>query len=426
MNRSSRRLKSVLLSAAVLVGLPAAGQSDWPQWRGPARDGSVSDSPIEGDWPEQPALLWKREVGEGYSGPVVARERIWVQARRGQREVVSSLRLSDGKELWSRSHEVPFEQDSSAAGHGLGPYSTPSLAGDRLFTIAITAVLSAWNAADGTLLWQADYSGEFDPSYTTYGASASPLVWKDLCFMHVGGPKGRELGNSGPGAMVALRVADGKEVWRWTGDSPNLGASPVIQEIAGRSQLVFKSRDKIVGLDPRDGKELWRIPWRVPMDNTIVTPLLIGDQLITSDYEKGVVAWRLEKSGTSWAARELWHQREVYVAMSSPVVAAGQVVGLSYLRQGQLFGLDPESGEILWRHESKWGDYASLIAWGDAVLVFRQDGAVIVGEVSRDRFREIRRYRLWSGRSWAHPAIVDDRILVRSGEQLTAYRLGKR
>jgi len=274
-------------------------------------------------------------------------------------------------------------------------------------------------------LWRKDYAGEFDPTFTTYGASASPLVWEGLIFFHVGGPKGRELGNSGPGAMVALRTSDGEEVWRWTRDSPSLGASPMIQEIEGQPQLIFKTRDKIVGLDPRNGQELWRIPFRVPMDNTIVTPLLIGDQLLTSDYEKGVVAWRLEKSGMSWAARELWSQREVYIAMSSPVIAAGQVVGLSYLRQGQLFGLDPESGEILWRLEPKWGDYASLISWGDAVLVFRQDGFLIVGEVSKDRLREIRRYRLWNGRSWAHPAIVDDRILVRSGKQLTVYRLSK-
>ena len=423
MRGSSGTVQAALLSTAILIGLPVAAQSDWPQWRGPARDGSVSAPEELGAWLEEPVLLWQSEVGEGYSGPVADRERIWVQARRGEREVVSSLRLSDGKELWSRSYEAPFEQDPSAAGHGLGPYSTPTLAQNRLFTISMTAVLSAWDADDGALLWKVDYSGEFDPSYTTYGSSASPLVREGLCFLHVGGPKGRELGNPGPGAMVAIRVSTGEEEWRWTGDSPNLGASPVIQEIAGQPQLIFKSRDKIVSLDPHDGNELWRIPWKVPMDNTIVTPLLIGDQLVTSDWEKGVVAWRLEKSGASWAARELWNQPDVYLGMSSPVIAEGQLVGLSYLRQGQLFGLDPASGEVLWRFEPRWGDYASLISWDGAVMVFRQDGSLIVGAVSRDRFREIRRYRLWSGRSWAHPALVGDRILVRSGDKLIAYRL---
>ena len=119
----------VLFSAGVLVGLPLVGQSEWPQWRGPEAGWVVvSTRPREGDWPAQPELLWQREVGEGYSGPIAARDRIWVHARRSEQEVVSSLRLSDGEELWARYYGVPFEQDPSAVGHGRGPYSTPSLA----------------------------------------------------------------------------------------------------------------------------------------------------------------------------------------------------------------------------------------------------------------------------------------------------------
>ena len=155
-------------------------------------------------------------------------------------------------------------------------------------------------------------------------------------------------GESGvPGAMVALSVADGREKWRWTGDSPGLGASPVIRTIGQRPHLVFKSRASIVGLDPRTGVELWRIPFEGMEDNPIVTPLFVDEVLVTSDYDKGMYAWRLEGQKDTWKARELWHRRQASLFMSSPVVAGELVVGFSHFKRGQLFGLEAGTGHIL-------------------------------------------------------------------------------
>jgi outer membrane protein assembly factor BamB len=418
-------VKGALVAVGLLVGLPAAGHGQWPQWRGPARDGSVAARPRGEAWPARAALVWEREVGEGYSGPVIARSRIWVHTRKGGQEVVSSLSLGNGEELWARSYDAPFEQDPSALAHGRGPYATPSFAEDRLLTLGVTAVLSAWDADTGTLLWRKDYSDEFDPNITLFGAAASPLVWGGLCFVHFGGPKEGRLGSPGPGAMVALSIVDGRERWRWTGDSPGLGASPVIQVIGGRPQLVFKARASIVGADPRTGRELWRIPFKVVEDNTIVTPLFVGEVLVTSDYEKGMRAWRIEGQGDSWTARELWHHREASLFMSSPVVVGDQVVGLSHFKRGQLFGLDPGDGRVVWRGPGRWGEHASLIAWGNQVLVFRDDGSLVVGQASGERLRSLRTYRLGGERMWGHPAVVDDRIIIKDGSRLAVYRFGR-
>ncbi|MCP4663894.1 MAG: PQQ-binding-like beta-propeller repeat protein [bacterium] len=419
------RAKRSLLSAAILLSVPATVHSEWPQWRGTRRDGSVSASATKADWPAQPVLVWEREVGEGYSGPVVAGDRVWVHARKGDKEVVSSLTLTAGELVWSGRYEAPFEQDDSARGHGRGPYSTPSLADGRLFTLGVTAVLSAWDAESGKLLWRRASSEEFEPSFPYFGAAASPLVWGDMCFVHFGGHDRGNAEDPGPGAMIAWRVADGEQLWRWHGDGPALAASPVIHEIEGRRQLVFKTQKKIVGLDPRTGKELWRIPFKVDMDNTIVTPLLIGDRLLTSDWEMGMRAWRIHLTGESWTVRELWKNSKVSLFMSSPVVVKSQIVGFSHFRKGQLFGLDPNNGDVLWREEPKWGEHASLIRWGDKVLVFLEDGLLIVGEVSRDRFKAVRRYRLASSRTWGHPALVDGRIIIRDGSRLAVYRVGE-
>lgn len=405
-----------------LIGAPAPGRGDWPQWRGVQRDGAVAADAGRADWRQPPVELWRREVGQGYSGPVVAGDGVWIHTRQGDEEVVNSLRLGDGGLVWSRRYDAPFRQDPDALSHGRGPYSTPSVAGGRLFTFGITGILSAWDAATGKLLWRRESSAEFEPSFPFFGAAASPLVWGDLCFAHLGGhPRG---GGDNPwrGAFVALAVADGGERWRWYGDGPALGASPLIHDVEGRPQLVFKSLANVVGLEPRTGKELWRIPYKVAMDNTIVTPFFVGDRLLLSDYEMGVSAWQIRSQGDLWTARQLWKNREVSLFMSSPVATGGQVVGFSHFRKGQLFGLDPSDGDLLWRGEPKSGDYASLISWGNELLVFLEDGTLVVGEVSADGWQPFGRFRLGSTESWSHPAVAAGRLVIKDGSQLAVFR----
>jgi len=368
-------------------------------------------------------MLWQREVGEGYSGPLVEGDRIWVQARQGGEEVVYSVMLDTGKTLWNQRYKAPFKQDPSAEAHGLGPYSTPALANGRLFTFSVTSVLSAWDAYKGTLFWQKEYSEEFKPSYPLYGTAVSPLVWEDRCFAAFGA-SGRE-GLDEKGAIVALRVSDGSEIWRWDGDGPALAASPVIAVIEGAPQLVSKTEENIVGLDPRTGKELWRIPFKVTQDNTIVTPLIMGNRLLTSDAEKGFNAWQIRRKGESFGVQNLWTNRAVSLGLSSPVVVAGQIVGFSHFNSGQLFGLDPSDGKLLWRGEPRWGAYVHvpLISWGEELLALREDGRLVVGKVSSNGFTPMRQYRLGSTRTWGHPAIIDGRIVIRDGTRLAVYQL---
>ena len=418
-------VKVALCAVGFLVCLPAPGQGDWTQWRGPGRDGSVPGRTKSVNWPSNLTKVWEREVGGGYSGPLVAGNRIWVHAREGDREVVSCLTLDQGEPLWRNLYEAKFQQEPSARVAGKGPYSTPSLADGRLFTLGITTILSAWDAETGELLWRRDYSPEFEPGFSYFGTAVSPLVWQGFCFVHFGGHDREKPDLPGHGAMTALNVLDGREEWRWAGDAPAVGASPIISVIGGQPQLVFKSERKIAGLDPHTGKELWQIPFKVRMDNTIVTPLVLGDQLITSDHQMGMRAWRIHSDGESWTARERWRNRQVSLAMSSPVLSGGQLVGFSETRSGELFGLDPTDGRLLWRGEPRWGDHATLIAWGDEVLVFREDGSLVVGEVSRDQFRIVKRYRLGNASPvWGHAAIFDNRIIARDGSRLAVFQVG--
>jgi outer membrane protein assembly factor BamB len=412
-----------LLCTGLLACLPAATQTDWPQWRGPARTGAVPAEVPAPSWPDELVEEWSCEVGGGYSGPVVVGERVWIHAREDGREAVRCLALADGSEQWSAGHEVEFEQDPTAVGHGLGPYATPCVADGRLLTLGVTAVLSAWKADTGGLLWRKDYSSELDPSHPYFGASASPLVWNELCFVHFGSNDGQVPDVEGRGAMIALRVGDGEEVWRWDADAPAMAASPMIHELEGRAQLVFKSEEHIVGLDPRTGEELWRIPFVVDMDNTIVTPLLREDRLLTSDYQKGTHAWRIRCTEGTWSAEHLWRGRES-MFMTTPVLIGDLLVGFSHQRRGQLVALDANDGSLAWRGESGWGEHLSLIAWGEQLLVFREDATLVVGEVSREGFSPLHTYRVGSAGSWCHPAVSGRRILLKDGDSLTCFGIG--
>jgi outer membrane protein assembly factor BamB len=397
----------------------------WPQWRGPNRDGGVAPTLRKVSWPEALSLLWDRDIGGGYAGPVSVGDSIWLHTRQGNKEVVSCLRLDTGDLLWSKNYDAPFQQDTVARFHGNGPYSTPSYADGRLFTFGVTSILSAWDAKSGNLLWRRESAKEFNPSYAFFGTAASPLVWSGLCFVHLGGHQNKP-DNPGVGAIVALNVSDGREMWRWSEDAPAMGASPVVVDVGGHQLLVFKTRISIVGLDPATGKKLWQIPYKASQDNTIVTPLFVDGCLVTSDYDMGIAAWRIQPNGAEWTARELWRHREASLFLSSPVLAGGILVGFSHFQKGQLFGLDPSDGKVLWRGAPRSGEHASLISWGKQVLVFLEDGSLMVGDVFRDRFQPLRKYRLGSLGAWAHPALVENRILVKDGNRLAVYGLDER
>jgi outer membrane protein assembly factor BamB len=158
------------------------------------------------------------------------------------------------------------------------------------------------------------------------------------------------------------------------------------------------------------------------MDNTIVTPLFVDGLLITSDFDWGIAAWAIQARDGDWTVRRLWKHRDVSMFMSTPVLAGGLVVGFSDFRSGQLFLLDPKSGKVHWRGKPRSGEHASLISWGDEVLVFTDDGSLIVGKVEDNSFRELERYRLGSSTGWSHPAVVGTRIVYRDGNDL-AVRL---
>src|SRR5918993_6029251 len=208
------------LAIAIIAGTAAIHASaQWPQWRGPSRDGVVPKAHVPAAWPEKLTPKWKQTVGEGYSSPVVGDGRIYVHGRQEPDEVVTALDLATGKPLWTQRYPASFNKNKYAMQMTKGPFSTPLFANGRLYTLGASAVLTAFDAASGKVAWRKDWSKEIDTSRLFTGTAMSPIITDGLLIVHVG--------DDDAGAFRALDPSSGAEKWSLPGHGPGY-ASPVV------------------------------------------------------------------------------------------------------------------------------------------------------------------------------------------------------
>ena len=400
----------------LLLVLPVAPLSagDWPQWRGPSRDG-VAEATLPTDLPDEPRLLWRVEVGTGHSSPVVVGGRVYQFARQGGDEVLRALRLADGGEIWSWALDTPYRRNPAAFLHGKGPKSTPIVSGDTICTLGIAGRLSCLDRHTGELRWSKDFVGRFSKTQPDFGAATSPAV--------VGGRLVAYVGGVDAGALTAYELETGEEVWSWTDDPPAY-SSPALATFAGVAQIVAHSRFHVIGLDATSGERLWQTRFTTPYDQSNITPLVHKTKLVLSGLETATFAIepRPDARG-NWQLHKVWRRDELSLYMSSPVTAGNLVFGLADRRKGQLFCLDAETGDILWTSDGREGDNASLILAGDQLVVLTTEGVLQIGPASRDGWEPTVTWSVADSPTWAHLAFLGDRILVKDKTGLAAWAL---
>src|SRR5688572_4938706 len=241
--KTSHRLVigSIVLSASTAVAVAQNAGPDWPQWRGPRRDGTLTSFTEPKVWPDTLTQRWKIAVGEGYATPIVVGNRVYQFSRHNENEIMRALEAETGKVTWEKSYAAPFEMNSGARRHGPGPKSTPTYADGRLFTLGMSSIVTAWDAATGKELWRKP-GGPLQPMFHT---AMSPLVDRGVMILHVGGHN--------DGALTAFDPATGAVKWTWTGDGPAYG-SPIIADIGGARHLMLFSQRNFVGVNPANGQ----------------------------------------------------------------------------------------------------------------------------------------------------------------------------
>jgi outer membrane protein assembly factor BamB len=390
-----------------------APAADWPQWRGPGRDGQVPGFSAPETWPKQLQRQWKVNVGQGHASPVVSGDRVFLFSRMKDDEVVRALALADGKEIWRESYAAEFQPSPYALGHGKGPKATPVVAGDKLYTLGIDSILTCWDAASGKRLWQKEHARRFkkiSPLY--YGMAASPLVHGELLLAFVG--------RHGEGALRALDRKTGEARWEWGGDGPGY-ASALVAEIGGTPQVITQSQSACVGISAADGSLLWTLPLKTEYDQNIVTPVVAGGLVIFAGLDHPTAAYRLKAGDGKWTPEKAWENEAVTMYMSSPVVAGDRLVGLSNKKKGQFFSLNLADGKTLWTSDGRMGENAALLAAGDTVLALTTNSELLVFPASAGKFEPLARYKVADKPTWAHPAVVGRQVLIKDADSVALW-----
>ena len=409
MRPTSRKLTISVLLTVVVTQLALA--QDWPQWRGPNRDGAIVAFTEPKAWPEQLKLKWKVKVGTGHSSPLVLGQRVYLHSREGENEVVRAMDLANGKQLWQDSYPAAFTVPQAAAAHGKWPRATPVIANGKLYTFGISGVLSCYDLPSGKLRWRKETSSQFNNSLPGFGVSSSPIVDRGLLILNVGG-------NSG--ALMAYNAETGEEKWSLKADGDSY-ASPIVADLGGIHQVITVSVLSIIGVAADSGALLWRIPYPSNGPVTIATPVLYQQTVICSGHSRGTKAFTITKRGNEWATEQAWHNPDVSLWMNTPVLSGDFLFGLSQRNSGQYFCLDTRTGKVLWTSAGRSGDYAVILKSGDKLFLQTTDGNLIVAKMTDKGYEPLKQYQVAESQTWAHPAIIKDQILVKDVEHLMLW-----
>jgi outer membrane protein assembly factor BamB len=386
---------------------PAESGTDWPQWRGPRRDGSVAAA-LPAQWPEALKKCWETPVGTGHASPVVSGNRVVVIAREDDQEIVRALDITSGKEIWLAAYPAPYSVNPAAQRHGAGPKSTPAIAGGRVFTLGISGILSAFDLASGTLVWQLPAPGVLPQ----YGTATSPLVDGASVIAHVGGHDN--------GALTSFDAATGRLRWQWKGDGPGYG-SPIIATFDGVRQVIAQTQKLLVGLNASDGALLWQLPFPTDFDQNVITPIVFQDLLINAGLDAPLTAIRPKRDGGTWIAETVWTNPQTPKFMSSPVLIDGTIYGLTFRSRGQFVAIDAISGQTLWNTQGREGENASMLGSRSWLLASTTDGNLAVARANTQKYEEVRRYQIAQSAVWAHPAITGRSIIVKDVDRVICW-----
>jgi len=399
-----------LALTVVVVGQNRTAGPDWPQWRGPNRDGSLPAFTAPPSWPETLTRRWKVEVGTGYATPIVVANRVYAFSRQEEDEVMRALDAETGKTIWETRYATQFKMNPATARHGPGPKSTPTFADGRLFTLGMTGIVTAFDAATGKQIWQKP-APPVEPHFHT---SQSALVDRGQVILHVGGHD--------QGALTAFDAATGAVKWSWNGDGPAYG-SPILADFSGTRQVINFSQKSLVGVDAATGQLLWRVPFEARSITNSITPLVYGQTVIVSGQGKPLTAYRISKQNDQWSAELAWENDQLQMSFANPVLVRDAVFSMSPLNSGQFFWADAKTGATIWRSAPRQAGNAAIVRTTDFLFVLKDDGQLIVARSAPGGFEPLKTYTVADSATWAAPAISGNRLFVKDISTLALWTL---
>ena len=406
----SARVVFVWCVAVWLLCLPAGARAqaggEWPQWRGPNRDGVSAETGLLKQWPaDGPPLVWKASgAGIGYSSMSVAAGRLYTMGLRGEREYVVAFDVKTGKEAWATATGTAY-RDS----RGDGPRGTPTVDGDRVYALGGSGDLAALDAKTGRLVWSMNVLQKFGGENINWGISESPLVVGEKLLVNAGGPGA---------SIIALNKRDGSLVWKSQSDAPGY-SSAIPLKIGTTTQVVFFTSRRALGLDLNDGRLLWEYSKPANRTANVATPVARGNRVfISSDYGTGAGLVEIKATGSGVTAQEVYFTREMRNHHSSSVLVGEHLYGFS---GGVLTAMRFDTGEVAWKDRSV--GKGSLV-YADGNLYCLSENAVVgLVEATPEAYRERGRFRIPQDSlpTWAHPVVAGGRLYIRDQDTVYAF-----
>jgi outer membrane protein assembly factor BamB len=404
----------VFLSLAIFAVWPVKAE-DWPCWRGPRLDGISRETGLLKQWPKDgPKQLWQVKLSGGFSSVVVADGKLFTQTREKNQEVVVCLEAATGQECWRYRYDCDYAAHPTFTGGGMpssrtGPRATPVVDRDRVYSLGATGILHCLESKTGKKVWRQDLLRIAERDCPSHGFCGSPLVMGDRVFVETGGSKGK--------SIAALNKDDGSIVWQ-TLDDPIGQATPVWVDAGSSSQIIFFTGAGAIGVAPRDGKLLWRYPWKTRFDLNIATPIYAdGRVFVSSNYGSGAAVFRLTDKS---APETIWKSPAMQNHISTSVLYEGYLYGFSEQR---LRCVDFQTGEVKW-DKIGLGKGTLVIADGHLIVV-GDHGQLVLARASADAYAEISRSQVFDKDTltWTVPVVSGGRLFVRSQNALSAFDL---
>jgi outer membrane protein assembly factor BamB len=396
---------AVAASPASPVAMP---KPDWPGFRGPERDGVIHGVRIDTDWSASPpAKLWSRPIGPGWSSFAVRGDLLYTQEQRGNDEIVACYKVSTGAPVWRHRDPVRFWESNG----GAGPRGTPTIDNDRVYALGATGVLNALDALTGAVVWSRNAAADTATKTPGWGFSGSPLVVGDVVIVATSGK------------LVGYDIATGKP--RWTGPAHLTSySSPHLVTLDGVMQVLLLTGSGATSVAPADGKVLWEHEW-AGGGATIVQPAILpnGDILINSIAMTGGLGIRrlsVKRGAGGWSLEERWTSLGLKPYFNDFVVHKGHAFGFD---GSILAAINLDDGSRVWKGGRYGSGQVVLLSEQDVLLVVSEEGELALVSATPDGFKEIAKVPGIEGKTWNHPVLVRDVLLVRNGEEMAAFRM---
>ncbi len=377
--------------------------ADWSGFRGPNRDGIIPGLRIETDWSASPPVeLWRRLIGPGWSSFAVRGGLLYTQEQHGDDEVVACYKLTTGEPVWKHRDAARFWETNS----GAGPRGTPTLSDGRLYTFGATGILNVLDAGDGSVIWSRNAAADTDTKLPSWGFSSSPLVVDDVVIV------------AAAGSLIAYDLVSGEPRW-FSSIGGDCYSSPHLLRIDEVAQVMLLYEAGARSVTPADGTLLWEYPWP---GHPIVQPTLNadGDILISADERSGIRRISVANGPEGWDVKEGWTSTRLKPYFNDSVIHNGHAYGFD---GRSLACIDVEDGERKWKGGRYGRGQFVLLADQDLLLALSEKGELALVKAVPDKFTELARFPAIEGKTWNHPVLVGDILLVRNSQEMAAFRL---